>query len=98
MRIALYQARAGIDPERNGRDLAAAVEQSKSGGAEFLFTPEMSGLIDRDRTRAEGKLRSEQQDPVLAAVRKAAAEAGLWVHLGSLALRREDAGWPIAAS
>jgi predicted amidohydrolase len=90
MRIALYQARTGIDPGRNAGDLVAAVEEAKSGGAAILFTPEMSGLLDRDRARAEGKLRSEDEDPVLAAVREAAAAAGLWVHLGSLALRRDD--------
>lgn len=90
MKIALFQARTGIDPGRNARDLVGAVEEAKKGGAEILFTPEMSGLLDRDRGRSEDKLRSQQDDPVLAAVREAAAQAGLWVHLGSLALKRED--------
>jgi predicted amidohydrolase len=57
----------------------------------MLFTPEMSGLLDRDRARAARALRSEKDDPVLAAVRDAAAKAGLWVHLGSLALAGEQA-------
>ena len=89
-RIALYQARTGIDPERNARDLVDAMGEAAKGGAAMLFTPEMSGLLDRDRARGGPKLRSEAEDEVLAAVRAAAAEAGLWVHLGSLALRRED--------
>ncbi|MFN3388658.1 MAG: carbon-nitrogen hydrolase family protein [Allosphingosinicella sp.] len=89
-RIALYQARTGIDPRRNARDLVEAVKQAASGGAEMLFTPEMSGLLDRDRERAAPHLRSEERDEVLAAVRAAAAEAGLWVHLGSLAVRRSE--------
>jgi predicted amidohydrolase len=89
-RIALYQARTGIDPEANARDLVAAIGEAAQGGAAMLFTPEMSGLLDRDRTRAAAHLRSEAEDPVLAAVRAAAARFGLWVHLGSLALRRED--------
>jgi predicted amidohydrolase len=89
-RIALYQARTGIDPEANARDLVAAIEEAKKDGAAMLFTPEMSGLLDRDRARAASHLRSEAEDPVLAAVRAAAARFGLWVHLGSLALRRED--------
>jgi predicted amidohydrolase len=90
MRIALYQACTGIEPARNARDLVAAVEAAAAGGAAMLFTPEMSGLLDRDRARAEAHLRFQAEDPVLAAVRDAAAAAGLWVHLGSLALRRED--------
>ena len=89
-RIALYQARTGIDPERNAADLVAAVREAAAGGAAMLFTPEMSGLLDRNSARAAAHLRSEEQDAVLAAVRAAAAEAGLWVHLGSLAVRRGE--------
>jgi len=88
-RIALYQARTGIDPAANARALVAAVEDAAAGGAAILFTPEMSGLLDRDRARASGHYRGEAEDPVLAAVREAAARAGIWVHLGSLAVRGE---------
>src|SRR5688572_8895991 len=88
-RIALYQANTGIDPQANARALVAAVGAAAAGGAAILFTPEMSGLLDRDRARAEAHLRTEAEDPVLAAVRAAAARAGLWVHLGSLAVRDE---------
>jgi predicted amidohydrolase len=89
MRIGLYQARTGLDPAANARDLAAAVADAAAGGAAILFTPEMSGLLDRDRERAAAQLRSEADDPVLAAVRDAAAAHGIWVHLGSLALAGE---------
>lgn len=89
-RIALLQAQTGIDPARNAEALAAAVRDARSGGAEMLFTPEMSGLLDRDRERAAGNLRPQEDEPVLARVREAAAAAGLWVHLGSLAIQRED--------
>jgi predicted amidohydrolase len=89
-RIALYQARTGIDPEANARDLIAAIEEAARGGAAMLFTPEMSGLLDRDRQRGAAHLHSQDEDPVLAAVRDAAARAGTWVHLGSLALKRDD--------
>ncbi len=91
-RIALYQANSGIDPEANARALVAAVEEGAEGGAAILFTPEMSGLLDRDRERAEAHLRVEAEDEVLAAVRAAAARAGIWVHLGSLAIRDESGG------
>jgi predicted amidohydrolase len=92
MRIALFQANTGIDPEANARALVAAVEAAAAGGAEMLFTPEMSGLLDRDRDRAARHLRDEASDPVLAQVGEAAREAGIWVHIGSLALsgERED--------
>jgi predicted amidohydrolase len=91
-RIALYQARTGIDPAANARALVAAVEEAAAGGAAILFTPEMSGLLDRDRARAAPHYRPEAEDQVLAAVRAAAARVGIWVHLGSLAVRGDDAG------
>jgi deaminated glutathione amidase len=88
-RIALYQAQSGIDPAANSERLGSAVREAAAGGAAMLFTPEMSGMLDRLRERALGKARSEADDEVLAGVRNAAAEAGIWVHLGSLALKSE---------
>jgi len=89
VRVALYQAQSGIDPAANAERLAAAIGQAAEGGAAMLFTPEMSGMLDRNRERAWAKARPEADDAVLAAVRAAAAEAGIWVHLGSLALKGE---------
>ena len=89
-RIALYQATTGIDPEANAHALVAAAAEASAGGAAILFTPEMSGLLDRDRARSAARLSSEADDPVLAAVRQAAAREGIWIHLGSLAVREAD--------
>lgn len=86
-RIAIFQSSTGIDPAANAEALVDAVKQAASGGAEILFTPEMSGILDRDKARAAGKFRSEEEDEVLAAVRAAAKRHGIWVHLGSLALK-----------
>lgn len=88
-RIALFQAQSGIEPAVNAERLVDAVSQAAGGGAAMLFTPEMSGMLDRDRERALGKAKTEADDKVLAAVREAAAKHGIWVHLGSLALRGE---------
>lgn len=89
-RIALLQANSGIDPVRNRDALVAAVEQAGTGGAEMLFTPEMSGLLDSDKVRAARAVVREEEDATLAAVREAAAKAGIWVHVGSLAVLAED--------
>ena len=89
MKIALFQAQTGIDSRANAAALVAAVHEAAAGGATILFTPEMSGLLDRDRGRAMKHLHLQSDDPVLAAVRQAAREAGIWVHLGSLALLSE---------
>jgi predicted amidohydrolase len=87
MRIALHQSRTGIDPAANAVAILTAIEDARAGGAEMLFTPEMSGLLDRDRARAAANLHAEADDPLLATVRAAAAREGIWVSLGSLALR-----------
>ncbi len=87
MRAAILQMTSGIDPAVNARTLCAAIAEAKSGGAAMLFTPEMSGLVDRDRARAAPNIVAPDDDLVLASVCKAAAAAGVWVHLGSLAVR-----------
>jgi predicted amidohydrolase len=89
-RIALFQSTTGIDPEANARALEDAIGEAAAGGAEMLFTPEMSGLLDRDSTRAAKSLRREEDDDVLAACREAARRHRLWLHIGSLAVLVDD--------
>ncbi len=86
MRVAVFQSRTGIDPAENGRSIVKAIAEAKSGGADMVFTPEMSGLLDQNRKRAAAHLRDEAHDQVLAEVCASAAEHGIWVDLGSLAL------------
>jgi predicted amidohydrolase len=90
-KIALFQSNTGIDPVANATALVDAIGQAASGGAAMLFTPEMSGLLDRNSKRAAANLRQEDQDAVLAACRDAAREHEIWVHLGSLAILVDDA-------
>jgi predicted amidohydrolase len=89
-RIALFQSNTGIDPEANAGALFDAINAAASGGAEMLFTPEMSGLLDRDSARAAKNIRSEDEDLVLAACRDAAKRNRVWLDIGSLAVRVEN--------
>ena len=89
VRIALFQSTTGIDPAANADRLVAAIGEAATGGAAILFTPEMSGLLDRDTARAARNVRTEEEDAVLAACRNAAYANGIWVHLGSLAVLTE---------
>ncbi|HZB68787.1 MAG TPA: carbon-nitrogen hydrolase family protein [Sphingomicrobium sp.] len=88
--MALFQSCTGIDPAANAQAIVGAIEEAANGGAAMLFTPEMSGLLDRDAERAAANLRTEQEDEVLAACRDAAGRHGLWLHLGSLAVRTDE--------
>ncbi len=92
MRLAIAQMTSGIDPARNAESLTDAAAQAAGEGADILFTPEMTGLLDRNRERAAAVIASEAGDVTLAAAREAAAKHGIWVALGSLALTDEEAG------
>ncbi len=92
-RIAVLQMTAGIEPAANAATLVGAVGAAAMAGAEMVFTPEMSGLLDRNRERARPHIVAETDNPVLAAVQEAAARAGVWVAIGSLAVLRDDGRW-----
>lgn len=89
MKIAVAQMTSGIEPAANAAALVTAIAEAAAGGAVMLFTPEMSGLLDRNRTRSGPKLSTETDDIVLAAVCNAARAYNVWVALGSLALAGE---------
>ena len=89
-KIAIFQSRTGIDPAKNAEALVGAIGEAAAGGAEMLFTPEMSGLLDRDSERARGNVRPADEDRVLAACREACRQSGIWMHLGSVAVTAQD--------
>ncbi|MBL8646092.1 MAG: carbon-nitrogen hydrolase family protein [Sphingosinicella sp.] len=86
-RIAIAQMTSGTDSAVNAAALSNHVEAAATGGAKMLFTPEMSGILDRNTARLFANARGEEDDVALAAVREAARKTGIWVALGSLALR-----------
>ncbi|MBD3728470.1 MAG: carbon-nitrogen hydrolase family protein [Sphingomonadales bacterium] len=92
-KIAVLQMTSGIDPAENAAVLADAIERAAGEGAEILFTPEMTGLLDRDRKRAAEHIVPEGENPVLAAARWAAEAHEIWVALGSLAIDAGDGRW-----
>lgn len=86
LRLGILQTNTGIDPAAEAVALANGIAALAAKGAQIIFTPEMSGLLDKDRRRARGNVRLEADDIVLAAVQTAARAHQVWVQLGSLAL------------
>ena len=86
LRVGIVQTTTGTDPAAEAIALTEAIAGLAAQGAQLIFTPEMSGLLDKDRRRAAGNVRREEDDVVLAAVCAAAAQHRVWVQLGSLAL------------
>lgn len=88
LRIGVVQTTTGIDPRASAEAMAGALREAAAQGAAIAFTPEMSGRLDRDRERLLAPRMLEVDEPTLAAARDVAREHGLWVALGSLAVRR----------
>lgn len=95
LRVGVLQTTTGIDAAANADALVAGIAALAAEGAQLIFTPEMSGVLDRDRARMTPGLRHEADDPVLAAVRGAARGHRVWVQLGSLALLADGGGLPV---
>lgn len=91
-RIALLQMTSGIDPAANTARVIEAAGKAAGEGARMLFTPEMAGLLDRDRKRATDHILSERDNPQIEAVAKAAADSAIWIAYG-LPVAREDGRW-----
>lgn len=92
VRIAILQMTSGIDPAANAATIAAALAEAAGEGAAMLFTPEMAGLLDRNRARGSANIFPEAGNPTLATLQEAAARAGIWLHVGSIPVRAEGEG------
>ena len=91
MRAALIQLTSSDDPVANLPVTLERLEEAAAGGAEIALTPEVTNCVSASRRRQSEVLAREEDDPTLAAVRDAAAGSGMWVLLGSLALKTDDA-------
>ena len=86
-RVGLIQMRSGRAPQANFEVAAALIREAKAGGADYVQTPEMSNIMETDRARFFAALAPEEDDLMLAGMRELARSCGLFVHLGSLAVR-----------
>lgn len=89
-RIALIQMTSSDTPSENLETLRAMLGEAAAGGAEFVLTPEVTNCVSLSRAHQREVLRPEADDPTLAAMREEAARRGLWLLIGSLALKGED--------
>lgn len=86
LKIGLVQTRTGIDPTANAQALADHVRQLADQGAEVVFTPEMCGQLDANSRRLAENGHDAEGEPTLRALRAVAAERGIAVAIGSLAI------------
>lgn len=89
MRAALLQMTASDVPADNARHVAAAIAQAADQGVEMILTPEVTNCLSSSRSHQRAVLRPEDQDETLARARAAAAHHGIWVLLGSIAVKSD---------
>jgi deaminated glutathione amidase len=90
LKIAVHQICSGIDLQANVDNMINAIAKASGEGAAMYFAPEMSVLIDRDRARSQANISTEQQREALSRICGAAAEGAIWVHLGSMPVRKSS--------
>lgn len=90
MKTALLQLNASDDPVANLPQTLAYLREAVAGGAEFALTPEVTNCVSTSRRHQQEVLAFEEEDATLAALREEAAKAGIWLLIGSLALKTRD--------
>jgi len=90
MKAALVQITSSDDPAANLIATEALIREAAAAGADIALTPEVTNIVSASRTRQNEVLRHEDDDATLARLRAVAAETGIWISLGSLALLSDD--------
>jgi predicted amidohydrolase len=89
-KAAAVQMCSGVDPARNAVSMARLVREAAAQGATYIQTPEMTGMLQRDRAAAKAVLRGEADDIIVRTASELAAELGIYMHVGSTAIALDD--------
>lgn len=90
LRAACIQMRSGTEPAANLAAATDMIREAAGQGARFIATPEMTNLLDIRPGMARPKVRREAEDESLPAFRALAAELGVTLLIGSLAIALEE--------
>ncbi|HHC30257.1 MAG TPA: carbon-nitrogen hydrolase family protein [Rhodobacterales bacterium] len=90
MRAGLIQLTSGPDPLTNLDKTRRFVREAAEGGAQLVLTPETTNIVSDDRGHLGKMVQDEADDLTLAALREDAAVLGVWLLIGSLAVKMDD--------
>lgn len=90
MRVGLLQLNSGDDPTENLQATRAFLEDAARQGAEFVLTPEVTNCVSTSRKHQREVLQPEDEDQTLKSLAAEAAAHGIWLLIGSLALKADD--------
>jgi len=91
MKLGVCQLCSGDDPAQNVTLTLGYMREAARLGADLILTPEVTNIVSLDRAHQAQVLRHEDDDPTLAALRAEAKALGVWLSIGSLALKTGDA-------
>ncbi|RYD87469.1 MAG: carbon-nitrogen hydrolase family protein, partial [Sphingomonadales bacterium] len=83
----MVQTRAKLSPDENLKEVSALIREAKGKGADYVQTPEMTNILAANRESLFKVIADEEHDPSLAAYRALAKELGIFLHIGSIAVR-----------
>jgi predicted amidohydrolase len=86
-KAALIQMRTGLTPAVNVDNATRMIREAKAAAADYVQTPEMTNIMDVNRERFFATIQEEDADKSLAAFRALARELGIFIHVGSLAIK-----------
>jgi deaminated glutathione amidase len=86
-RAALVQLRSGRDAEANVQSAEALIRRAAAGGAAYVQTPENTALMELEPKLVVAAARTEEDSVPLARLRALAKELGIYLHIGSLAIK-----------
>lgn len=89
-KAAAVQMCSGVDPVRNAAAMARLVREAAGQGAIYVQTPEMTGMLQRDRAAARAVLADEAHDIIVKTGSDLARELGIHMHVGSTAIALAD--------
>lgn len=84
---ACVQLRAGKQVEANIAAAEALIREAAGRGARYIQTPEQTALMELEAKTLFARIGREEEDRALARLRALAGELGVWLHIGSLAIR-----------
>jgi deaminated glutathione amidase len=86
-KAAMIQMRSGLKPTANIDDAVRLIGEAKSAGAGYVLTPEMTNILAAKREQLFAAVVEENVDVSLATLRDLARKLGIYIHIGSLAIK-----------
>jgi deaminated glutathione amidase len=90
-KVGCVQLNAARDIAPNIAAASALIRKAKAEGAQFILTPENTGMIEPMRPQMLENAKPEAEHPAIPAFSALAAELGVWLLIGSLQIKLDAA-------